>query len=77
MRPATPDGVTVRMELDRQRVRGAIALAAHGTYGVTMTNMPDCRELAAELRDEARRDGVELALEEREDGSADLRVHRA
>lgn len=65
---------SMRLVRERCTVNGAILLAATGRYGVVVANLPDARLLAGELHAAATTNGVEILVEERASGHADLRV---
>jgi hypothetical protein len=62
----------------RAEVAGAILLVARGRYpAVTISNLPECRSIALEMDEEARKNGVDLVVDAHDDGRADsLRIRR-
>ena len=66
--------LSARLVHERSTVTGAILLAARGSFGVVLANLPDARQLAGELQGEAASNGVVILVEDRGDGRADLRV---
>jgi hypothetical protein len=72
----TSETESPRLARARIEVTAAILLVAGGRFPeVLVANLPDCRAIMCDLRDEAARQGVELLLEERADGpETDVRV---